>query len=368
MSKSFLYCKCGVKRMASYSSVAVIIPSLSPDEKLLALLDDLRKAAFETIVIVNDGSSDQYSSYFETARDSFGCTVLTHAVNQGKGRALKTAFNYLLNQPQVCHAVTVDADGQHRIADIISVARATLEHPDSLIMGCRDFSSNNQNIPARSRFGNRTTSRVLRWICGISLSDTQTGLRGFSPAGMRRFLATKGERFEYEMNMILDAKESEIPLHEVPIETVYIEENRTSHFNPLLDSMRIYAVFSKFILSSILSWIVDIGMFALLFWVWRLFQLRADVGIVAAAYVARAVSAFVNYSVNKHRVFKSNDSGHGTLLRYAVLCVCQITVSAFLTKWLVSLFMFNATPIKIVVDILLFVISFRIQRGWVFRT
>ncbi len=353
--------------MATYSSVAVIIPSLSPDEKLLTLLGDLRKAAFETIVIVNDGSSEQYASYFEAARDTFGCTVLTHAVNQGKGRALKTAFNYLLNQSHVCHAVTVDADGQHRIADIIAVAEATLEHPDSIIMGCRDFSSNNQDIPARSRFGNRTTSRVLRWICGISLSDTQTGLRGFSPVAMRRFLATKGERFEYEMNMILDAKDAKISLREVPIETVYIEENRTSHFNPLLDSLRIYAVFSKFILSSVLSWAVDIGLFAFLFWLWRLFDLREDIGIVVCAYIARAISAFVNYSVNKHRVFKSGDLGHGTLLRYAALCVCQITVSAFATKWLVSLFTLNATPIKIVVDILLFIISFRIQRGWVFR-
>ncbi len=354
--------------MASYSSVAVIIPSLSPDEKLLTLLGDLRKAAFETIVIVNDGSSEQYASYFETARDTFGCTVLTHAVNQGKGRALKTAFNYLLNQSEVRHAVTVDADGQHRIADIMAVAEVTLENPNSLVMGCRDFSSNNQDIPPRSRFGNRTTSRVLRWICGISLSDTQTGLRGFSPAAMRRFLATKGERFEYEMNMILDAKDAKISLLEVPIETVYIEENRTSHFNPLLDSLRIYAVFSKFILSSVLSWVIDIGLFAFLFWLWCLLGLREDIGIVASAYIARAASAFVNYSVNKNRVFKSSDSGHGTLLRYAILCVCQITISAFATKWLVSLFTLNATPIKIVVDILLFVISFRLQRGWVFRT
>ncbi len=355
--------------MSQYSSAAIIIPSLNPDEKLLALLEELRQAAFQTIVLVNDGSSAEYNSYFETARDHFGCTVLTHAVNQGKGRALKTAFNYLLTQSQPClAAVAVDSDGQHRVADIIAVAETTLAHPESLVMGCRDFSSKTANIPARSRFGNRTTSRVLRLICGITLSDTQTGLRGFSPVAMRRFLATKGERFEYEMNMILDAKEFNIPLLEVPIETVYIEENRTSHFNPLLDSLRIYAVFSKFILSSLLSWVVDIGLFAFLFCCWRLLGLRADTGIVVSSYAARAVSALVNYSINKNRVFKSQASHKAALVRYAVLCLCQITVSAFATQWLVSWLLLPATPVKTVVDILLFVLSFRLQRGWVFKS
>lgn len=355
--------------MLQYSSVAVIIPSLNPDEKLLALLEELRQASFETIVLVNDGSSADYDSYFEAARDRFGCTVLTHAVNQGKGRALKTAFNYLLNQSQPCRvAVAVDSDGQHRVADIINVAETTLAHPESLVMGCRDFSSQTANIPARSRFGNRTTSVALRLICGVTLSDTQTGLRGFSPATMRRFLATKGERFEYEMNMILDAKEAGIPLLEVPIETVYIEENRTSHFNPLLDSVRIYAVFFKFIISSLFSWTVDIALFSFLYWCWRLAGLRADTGIVAASYAARAVSSLVNYSINKNRVFRSQASYRGTLLRYVVLCFCQITVSAFATQWLVGLLSLPATPVKTVVDILLFLVSFRLQRGWVFKS
>lgn len=350
--------------------VSIIIPSLSPDDKLLALLDDLREAGFEHIVIVNDGSTAEYDHYFVTAKEEYGCTVLTHAVNQGKGRAMKTAFNYLLSECPECEvAVAVDSDGQHRIADIRRVAQETLAFPETLVMGCRDFSSKNDNIPARSRFGNVTTSRVLRLFCGIALSDTQTGLRGFSPATMRLFMKTKGERFEYEMNMILDARENGIALREVPIETVYIEENKTSHFNPLKDSLRIYAVFSKFILASVSSFAVDILLYTLfltLIGLWAPALLKTQ-AIVIAAVAARILSALFNYLVNKSQVFKNHDGHGGTLWRYAVLCVCQMALSAWGTAQLFALLNWNSTLLKLIVDCVLFVISFRIQRGWVFR-
>lgn len=356
--------------MELYRSVAIIIPSLNPDEKLLALLADLREAGFERLLVVNDGSSADYDEYFTKARDSYGCTVLRHAVNQGKGRALKTAFNHLLNENEPCvGAVTVDSDGQHRIADIVAVAREVLAHPNALVMGCRDFSDNNPNIPARSRFGNRTTSRVLRLLCGITLSDTQTGLRGFSPVAMRRFLATKGERFEYEMNMILDAHESGITLLEVPIETVYIEENKSSHFNPFLDSIRIYSVFLKFILTSLSSFVVDILAFTLLIALlnWILPTVRAEAKIVIATYAARILSGLFNFTVNKQAVFKSDGKTGTCLLKYCLLSVVQVSLSAFVTSGLFKLLHWNAILLKLIVDCILFLLSFRIQRGWVFK-
>lgn len=357
--------------MKAVKNVAIVIPSLSPDEKLLALLKELREAEFENIVVVNDGSAPQYDPYFTSAKEEYGCTVLTHAVNQGKGRALKTAFNHLLTAcPDCAGAVTVDSDGQHRVPDILRVAKETVENPESLIMGCRDFKSKDPNIPFRSRYGNRITSRVLHMLCGISLSDTQTGLRGFSPLTMRRFMSTKGERFEYEMNMILDAKEAGVSLREIPIETVYIEENRTSHFNPLKDSLRIYAVFSKFILASLSSFFVDILLYALFIWAFTSFwapQLVKENVIVIAAYAARAISSLFNYFVNRKGVFKSHANKRSSIVRYAVLCVAQITISAFATSWLYSLLGWSSTIIKLVVDTVLFLFSFRIQRSWVFR-
>ncbi len=350
--------------------VTVVIPSLNPDVLLLQLLAELCGAGLTDIVVVNDGSADEYTHYFDTAREQYGCTVLTHAVNQGKGRALKTAFHHLLTRPEGCTAaVTVDADGQHRVADIMAVAAESIAHPDSLVMGCRDFSRQTTNVPPRSRFGNVVTSHCLRFLCGIALSDTQTGLRGISSEGMRRFLATKGERYEYEMNMILDAKEHAILLREVPIATVYIEDNRSSHFNPFKDSLRIYAVFAKFIVSSLASFAADLLLFTLFSWL-----LRPVVGtaaaIVVAAYAARALSALFNFMVNKQSVFQQKGNTAHALWRYVVLCVCQVTVSAFATQALVvsmSLSTHAEPLVKALVDGVLFFCSFPIQRGWVFR-
>lgn len=351
-------------------NVSIIIPSLSPDQKLIALLEDLREAGFDRIVLVNDGSTAEYDSYFAIAKEQFGCTVLTHAVNQGKGRAMKTAFNYLLSECPDCEvAVAVDSDGQHRIHDIRRVAAETLANPQTLVMGCRDFSSKNADIPPRSRFGNVTTSRVLRLFCGITLSDTQTGLRGFSRDTMRLFLKTKGERFEYEMNMILDARENGVDLREVPIDTVYIEENRTSHFNPLKDSLRIYAVFSKFILASLSSFVVDIGLYALFVFLigsWLPAFAKTQI-IVIASVTARILSALFNYLVNKNQVFHNHDKHGKSLWRYAVLALVQMACSAWGTAQLYSLLKWNSAFLKLVVDCVLFVISFRLQRGWVFR-
>ncbi len=356
--------------MELYRSVAIIIPSLNPDDKLLSLLADLREAGFARLLVVNDGSSADYDCYFNEARDSYGCTVLRHAVNQGKGRALKTAFNHLLNEDEPClGAVTVDSDGQHRVADTVAVANEVVRHPDALVMGCRDFSNNNPNIPARSRFGNRTTSRVLRLLCGVTLSDTQTGLRGFSPEAMRRFLSTKGERFEYEMNMILDAHESGIALREVPIETVYIEENKSSHFNPLVDSIRIYSVFLKFIFTSFSSFVVDIIAYTLLLTVLHLLlpTVATELKIIIATYAARVLSGLFNFTVNKRTVFKSHGKTGTRLLKYCLLSVVQASLSAFATSGLFALLNWNATLLKLIVDCLLFLLSFRVQRGWVFK-
>lgn len=344
-------------------NVAIIIPSLDPDDKLLKLLNDLY-GQYSNIIIVNDGSVEKYDHYFETAKNKYHCKVITHSVNLGKGRAIKSAFNYILTEcPDCAAALTVDSDGQHTIEDINNCCKATIENKDTLIMGCRNFTDKNNAIPLRSRFGNIMTHKVLGLLCGISLSDTQTGLRGFSRNLMKEFMTTKGERFEYEMNMILDTKEKDIPMKEVPIQTIYIEDNDTSHFNPLLDSVRIYTVFSKFILSSTASFIVDISLFTLLNSV--LSGLSAS--IMIASYGARAISSLFNYAVNKNRVFNNKSRNSVTMMKYFMLCVAQITISALLTYTLYHLTAVNATLIKAIIDSLLFFISFNIQRRWVFK-
>lgn len=352
----------------TYDRICIIIPSLHPDDKLLALLKNLREGGFSRIILVDDGSGEKYRSYFRAGEEEYGCVVLRHHVNCGKGRALKTAFNHYLNtMPDCVGVVTVDSDGQHRLDDIRKCADDMLEHPEALILGSRDFSQ--ENVPTRSRFGNVMTRNVFRLLCGVKITDTQTGLRAMANPLIERFLTTKGERFEYEMNMLIDCSEDNIPLRQVAIETVYIENNGTSHFNPIADSIKIYAVFAKFLVSSLSSFLIDF----LLFCCFPLFSIvwapmpRPPLYVTIATVAARVLSSMCNFLINRSAVFRSTESGSRCLLRYYTLAVVQMLCSAALVSGLVYLTHINSQVVKIPVDAFLFLISFRIQRNWVFR-
>lgn len=346
-------------------NIALIIPSLEPDDKLLSLIKNLSDNGFSNIILVNDGSSNKYNNYFNTAREQYNCKVLVHATNQGKGRAIKTALNYILTEnPNIAGAITVDSDGQHSPEDIKKCCDALSNNQTHLILGCRDFYNKDANIPFRSKVGNIITGKVLNMLCSINIRDTQTGLRGFSRDLMNILLNVEGERFEYEMNMLLDTKEYKIPIKQVPIKTIYIEENKSSHFNPLLDSFRIYSVFFKFVMSSFVSFLVDIIMFSIFVSLTKNF---IPFYITFSAYIARAISSVVNYTINKNTVFKSKLNNKSTALKYIILCFAQITISGFSTKWLFDLSNINVTLIKVLVDLLIFMVGFQIQKGWIFK-
>lgn len=359
-----------------YDNILVVIPSLNPDDKLMKLLEDLKAGGFPHVLVVNDGSAEDYAPYFQRAEEEFGCEVLRHYINFGKGRALKTAFNHFLNAYPACKGlVTVDADGQHKVPDIRACCDAMLAHPEALILGSRDFSK--EDVPFKSHYGNVITRNVFRLLCGVRISDTQTGLRAMSSPLVKRFLTTKGERFEYEMNMLIDCAEDKIPLREVPIETVYIEENASSHFHPVLDSIKIYAVFGKFLFSSVSSFLVDIIMFTMLSWVLRLAApelLTTDVphikityAILIATAAARVISSLWNYLLNRKLVFQSKANGAVTLVKYYALAVVILFLSAQGVSFFTHLTGWNSTVVKIPIDMLLFLISFPIQKHWVFK-
>lgn len=355
--------------MSYRDQVVIVIPSLNPDEKLTALVKNLREHGFSHILLINDGSRPDCIHYFEESETLYGCRVYTHAVNLGKGRALKSAFNTILNEyPDCIGAVTVDSDGQHTMEDTTACAKALVEHPDHLIIGCRNFSE--PGIPPRSRFGNVCTRQAIKLLCGISVSDTQTGLRGISKSFMQRMLPIKGERFEYELNMLIEAKESGTPFFEVPIRTIYIESNESSHFNPLLDSIRIYSVFLKFILSSMSSFIVDIVLFSVFLSLFNTFFAVPEysaIGIPAATVLARIFSSLFNFFVNKRGVFKNASTSKATLVKYFTLTVVQMCLSAT-GVWAAHLLLnWNETLLKVIIDCLLFFVSFTVQRSWVFK-
>ncbi|MGM0843732.1 MAG: glycosyltransferase [Bacillota bacterium] len=347
--------------MSFKDNTVILIPSYNPDDKLEKLINEIISEKFSNIVVINDGSASGTREIFNTISGFKEVTLITHNVNQGKGRALKTGLDYIKTHFNNFGTVTVDADGQHAVKDICKVALELYNSQESLVLGVRDFSSN--DIPARSRFGNNLTKVVVKFTLGISITDTQTGLRGIPYDMVDSLLRVKGERYEYEMNMILECKNQETSIKEVPIETIYIEENESSHFNPIVDSIKIYSVFLKFISSSLLSFGVDILLFTVFSILFK--EIYPVEFILLATVAARILSSMFNYFVNKKVVF--NTDSRNTMIKYYTLSIVQMLTSAFLVFSVYQFIGDGEVAIKIVLDSILFLISYVIQRDWVFK-
>ena len=339
-------------------NIALLVPAYEPEEKMIPFLEEL-KDVFSTIVVVNDGSSS--NEVFDKIPD--GIKLLVHEVNKGKGRALKTGFEYIRGLEGIEGVVTADADGQHIVTDIVACCNKFLENPESAVFGCRDFGSESK-IPPRSRFGNQLTSRLMKLFCSITLTDTQTGLRVLPIKYIDEFIATEGERYEYEMNCIMKIKELDLPLVEVPIEVIYIDNNKSSHFNPVVDSIKIYKVFIKFCLSSFGSFIVDILLFMLAKHFLK--PVTPAYYIIVSTVLARICSGVFNYSINR-MVFKSKAKASSSGPKYFILWLALMTASALIVNGLNYILPIGPTLIKIVVDTLLFICSYKVQQNWVYK-
>ena len=359
--------------MSELSGISVVLPSLNPDEKLLAVVDGLLQYGFTDIILVNDGSAPENLHYFETAATHPEVHLLHHEINRGKGAALKTAFTWFLNnRPDAAGVVTVDGDNQHHGEDTRACALHMLQ-TGHLTLGVRDFSQD--DVPFRSRTGNRITSGVFKVFVGMTISDTQTGLRAIPREDLQILNTVWGDRFEYETNMLLALKENGIPFDEVKIRTVYIEENKSSHFHPVRDSWRIYKLilshFFKYTASSLISSVIDTGLYVLL--IWALAAVMNDPLLTAVSVTAaRIVSSLFNFFVNQKLVFKSNLSTGKSMLRYAILAVCIMLAQFGLTYGVCALFAIAETAVflrgavYVLVMTALFVVSFLAQQRWVF--
>ncbi len=344
--------------------LTIVVPSYNPDEKLKLVVEGLRARGFHDIIVVNDGSDEAHQAPFEMVGN---CTVIHHKVNKGKGRALKTAFSFCMeNRKGSQGVITVDGDNQHHPDDVYACGKALLENRQSLVLGCRNFK--NDDVPPRSKFGNGITKGIFRTLCGLRISDTQTGLRAISMSKLPDMMEVKGERYEYETNMLLETKNMEMPICEVPIRTIYIDENESSHFNPIKDSIKIYSMILKFFMNSILSTVIDLTLyFVISLLLTRIHFAQASIVFVATIF-ARACSSFFNYKMNRKVVF--GQGGAHSVVKYYILCACQMTVSAILVYLLTYILVASSllsTVMKAVVDTCLFFISFRIQKNWVFK-
>lgn len=345
-------------------NTAILIPAYEPDERLINMVHELSSMHFPMILVINDGSSKRCEDVFTTLEEIPYCTVIHHNSNKGKGAALKTGFRSIINMTSnILGCITVDADGQHLAPDILKTANVFEKKSDALVLGCRNF--NAKNIPAKSRFGNLLTRTVFKLSTGKTITDTQTGLRAIPMTLMRKFLELPGEHYEFEMNMLMQVAKNDITVEEVEIQTVYINENETSHFNPLLDSARIYKEILKFSFSSLTCSAIDIGLFSLVYWLFSSNNLPWP--LLGATFFARLISSGVNFTLNKKIVFKSNDAIFSQAVKYYLLCCIQMLCSWLLLEGLTMVGLKTITLLKIFVDTFLFFISFSVQRIFIFE-
>lgn len=350
-------------------NTAILIPSLNPNEKLIALAHELSENGFKNIVVVNDGSSPEHLHIFEEIKDV--CTVIGYEVNRGKGAALRFGIEYIKEHfPDSGGIVTADSDGQHTVKDILKISGEISPAERKLILGIRNFDAG--NVPPKSEFGNKITRTFFKIFYGIKITDTQTGLRGIPACLYDWALSLKGDRFEYETNMLIHTKAGSVQIEEIEIETIYDQQNEGTHFRPIRDSFMIYSLllgqFLKYSLSSLICVAIDFGMYAL-FSKLLFTGFNDNLRILFSTGAARLISSIVNYTINRNTVFKNQTNLGASLIKYYILCVLQAFASYFLVHILyVALKFIDDVIIKAVVDICLFFVSYFVQQKWVFKS
>ena len=334
--------------------VTVLIPAYEPEETMLALLRELRETTDWRIVVVDDGSGPDFAPLFESAREYAQVTGYTE--NHGKGYALRRGMVYIKqNLPDTDIILTMDADGQHKVPDARRVAEKSASLGRSLVIGSRAFTG---RIPLRSRFGNGLTRFVYSLATGSKVTDTQTGLRAFHMDSLEYMLTIPGDRYEYEMTVLLQCPRDGIPIVEVPIETVYLNENQSSHFNVLRDSVRIYKDILKFSAASLISFLVDFCLF-------NLFSLF--LGVIPSNILARVISCVVNYLLNKHFVFGHKGQVGRTALQYFTLAAVMLAVNTTIVNTLFTYVLHIKWLDKIIAEVLCFTVNWLVQRFIIFK-
>lgn len=336
----------------------VIIPALNPEPCLEKLVDRLWELENQ-VLVVDDGSEKEYRESFQRLEKK--CIVLHHKENQGKGEAIKTALQYIRTELWEYGAVGImDADGQHLPEDMEKLLMRAGRNPGALVLGIRNL---DKSTPWKSRFGNQLTRKIFKLMTGAEISDTQTGLRAFSTELLDFMLEIPGERYEYEMNMLINCVKKKIPILEVPIETIYHDKgNSCSHFRKVRDSIRIYRNLLKFSMSSFSSFLLDY----LLFVIFTAVFPSSAAGVLGANIGARVLSAVYNYMMNCRFVFHEKKSVK-TGSEYLGLAGIILILNNLILEFLTVVFRIPVYPAKILTEITLFLISWLVQGKVIFR-
>jgi len=335
-----------------------VIPAYNPDLELINVIDNIQEKSSNKIFIIDDGSRKDSEGIFkvlETDPKYKDVILLRHAVNLGKGAALKTVFNYILvKYPNIDGVVTLDSDGQHSIDDCLSILHELENTPNSFVLGYRTFS---KDIPLKSYIGNNISKFIYKIILGKDFKDTQTGLRGLSRSFMKQCLTIKSNRFEFETEQLAIAVNKHINIIEVPIETIYIENNKSSSFRPLVDSFRIYFILFRYGLSSIITAVVDFFIFML--------ALSFGANVMMANMLARTVSIGVQFTLLDKYVFHTKSKIVNFVLFSLYVYIMGI-ISALTQISIVSHLGISVTVAKILIEGILFFINFAVLRLYIF--
>jgi len=339
-------------------SPLVLIPAYKPGPALMGLLEDLRAAVI--VIVVDDGSGPAYGDIFDALGRHKNVHLLAHIVNLGKGAALKTGLNYAAcTFPSSKGVVTADADGQHTAADILKVAAVLFESPTSVVLGSRSFGGTvGATAPLRSRAGNEITRLVMRAVTGQKISDTQTGLRGIPMAFIGDLLRLPATGYDFELDMLVTCRAKRRRIIEVPIATIYLDGNRSSHFNPLRDSMRVYFVFLRFVAISLITTAIDNAIF--------IASLQLLPSLWMCQLTARVIAGTFNYFAGRRSVFRSDAQVWTTIPKYWLSVLISGSISFGLIQNVVSRTTIPVIPAKLAVETLMFFFSFAIQRDFVF--
>lgn len=336
--------------------ILFLFPSYQPTLLFCELLEQFRQMDPSPIIVVDDGSGPKYDEFFERAARVSDTIVLKNAVNLGKGAALKHGLNHILvNYPDCIGIVTADADGQHAADDILKVANELRSRPAEVIFGSRDFK---RDVPFRSKIGNVVSRYIYRFLIGLKLSDTQTGLRGIPRRLMESSLGIRSNRYEFETEQIIAAKSAGLQFREVLIQTVYIDDNSGSHFNPVLDSFRIYFVLLRYAVSSLATALTDLLVF---------YVLTANgMALLSANMSARAVALWIQFMLLKKYVFKSK-AGLPIFAAYVAYVFFSGYVSSVMQQQFATHLVASTLLAKVVVESIIWIFNFMFLRDIIFR-
>lgn len=307
----------------------ILIPCYDPNEKIMQKFVFELEKSFENIVFVDDGCNKKHAKYFEKLAKNH--SVIKHNINLGKGRGIKNGINYILNNyPSAKVIVTADCDGQHSVKDIKKCYEVAFQNQDSFVLGCRDI----KKMPLRSKLGNTVTKNILYNLIGNKISDTQTGLRAMSFDVAKKLIEVPGERYEYETNVLMATRKKNIPIVEVSIDTIYIENNETSHFNPVKDSIRIYKFFAKYLLVIFIAYLLECYLFSNTY-----ILSNGTSHIILALFTSKVLSSLFIV------IFNKNVNYIYTIINFLI----EAIILSMISKYIVL--------VKVIIDIIMFILN-----------